>query len=242
MGRGSRVCLSPIQPKSEMPKEGCPRDCNNNSSMPCMANTALVCSTPPASGSHIHPPPDNHRSLERTTWSRAPSGEKQNPFACRLEGIRQDLQAKVLSGQASSIVLAAQRTSTQNQYKACWAKWVGWCDKQQADPIQPNIMKVVDFLSDRFQAGLHYSTLNNYRSAISSTILQVDAFPVGQHSLVCKFMKGVIIHAPSTKVLLHLGCCFGDQVFGRSWGRPPNQSSDKEVCYAFSPFWLKETI
>ena len=101
--------------------------------MPCVANTALVCSTPPASGSHTHSPSDNHRSLEWTMGSRAPTGGQQNPFACRLEGIRLDLQA----GQASSIVLAAQRTSTQNQYKSCWAKWVGWCGKQQIDAIQP---------------------------------------------------------------------------------------------------------
>ena len=61
---------------------------------------------------------------------------------------------------------------------------MGWCDKQQTTHIQPSIAKVVDFLSERFQAGLQYSTLNSYRSAIRSTIPQV-----GQHPLVCKFKK-----------------------------------------------------
>ena len=143
-----------------------------------------------------HSPPHDRRSLNRTRGSGTSTGDPQNPFACQLEGIRQDLLAKGLSGQASNIVLAAQRTSTQNQYKSCWSKWVGWCDKQQINPIQPSIAKVVDFLSDLFQAGLQHFTLNTYRSAISSTIPQVEACPVGQHPLVCKFMKGVFNSRP----------------------------------------------
>ena len=73
---------------------------------------------------------------------------------------------------------------------------MGWCDKQQIYPIQPSIAKVVDFLSEHFQAGLQYSTLNSYRSAISSTIPQVEGCPVGQHPLACKFMKGVFNSRP----------------------------------------------
>ena len=90
-----------------------------------------------------------------------PLVSNKNPLHCRLEGIRR------------IVVLAAQRTLTQNQYKPCWAKWVGWCNKQ-AVPIHPSIVKVVDF-----QSGLQYSTLNSYRSPISSTIPPVDASPVG---------------------------------------------------------------
>ena len=156
----------------------------------------MVCPTPPTGSSHPHSPSHNCRSLNGTTGSGTPTGEKQNPFACRMEGIRQGLLAKGLSGQATNIVLAAQRTSTQNQYKSCWSKWVGWCDKRQINPIQPSIAKVVDFLSERFQAGLQYSTLNSYRSAISSAIPQVEGCPVGQHPLVCKFMKGVFNSRP----------------------------------------------
>ena len=179
-----------------MPSESNPRGRNNNSSMPSLANTAMVCPTPPTGSSHPHSPSHDCGSLNRTTGSGTPTGKQQNPFASRLEGIRQGLLAKGLSGQASNIVLAAQRTSTQNQYKSCWSKWVGWCDKHQINPIQPSIPKVVDFLSKLFQAGLQYSTLNSYRSAIRSTIPQVEGCPVGQHPLVCKFMKGVFNSRP----------------------------------------------
>ena len=196
VGRGDRVCLSPIQLSSQMPTESDPRGRNNNSSMSRLANTAMVCPTPPTGNSHPHSPSHNCRSLNGTTGSGTPTGEQQNPFSCRMEGIRQGLLAKGLSGQATNIVLATQRTSTQNQYKSCWSKWVGWCDKRQINPIQPSIAKVVDFLSERFQAGLQYTSLNSYRSAISSAIPQVEGCPVGQHPLVCKFMKGVFNSRP----------------------------------------------
>ena len=188
MGRGDRVRLSPVQLSSQMPTESNPRGRNNNSSMPSLANTAMVCPT----HSHSH----DCGSLNRTTGAGTPTGKQQNPFASRLEGIRQGLLAKGLSGQASNIVLAAQRTSTQNQYKSCWSKWVGWCDKQQINPIQPSIPNVVNFLPERFQAGLQYSTLNSYRSAISFTIPQVEGSPVGQHPSVCKFIEGVFNSRP----------------------------------------------
>ena len=78
--------------------------------------------------------------------------------------------------------------------------WVGWCDKGQINPIQPSTAKVVDFRSELFQEGLPCSTLNSYRSAISSTIPQVEGCPVGQHPLVCKFMKGIFnSHPPQPK-------------------------------------------
>ena len=77
---------------------------------------------------------------------------------------------------------------------------MGWCDKQQVDPIHPSIVKVVDFLSDLFQSGLQYSTLNSYRSAISSTIPPVDASPVGKHPLVGKSLKGAFnVRPPQPK-------------------------------------------
>ena len=144
MGNRNRLCLSSIHSDSQMPKEGNPREGNYNSSMPSLAHSAMVCTTPPTGGGHPHPPSHNPRALNRPSGKRAPTGEQQNPLTCRLDGIRRDLLTKGLSGQATGIVLATQRTSTQNQYKSCWSKWVGWCNKQQVDPIHPSIVKVVD--------------------------------------------------------------------------------------------------
>ena len=55
---------------------------------------------------------------------------------------------------------------------------------------------MIEFLSDLFKSGLQYSTLNTYRSAISSTIPSFGSTPLGQHPLVCKFMKGTFNSRP----------------------------------------------
>ena len=126
--------------------------------MPSLAHSAMVCTTPPTGGGHPHPPSHNTRALNRPSGSRAPSGEQQNPLTCQLEGIRRDLLTKGLSGQATGIVLAAQRTST--QISTSHAGQNGWAGVINNKLIPFTLVKVVDFQSDLFQSGLQYSTLD----------------------------------------------------------------------------------
>ena len=60
--------------------------------------------------------------------------------------------------------------------------------KRQVDTFRPAV-------SD-FQQGKQYSTINTYRSAISSTVPPLDRTPLGQHKIVCSFMKGVFNKRP----------------------------------------------
>ena len=47
-----------------------------------------------------------------------------------------------------------------------------------------------------FEAGLKYRSLNCYRSALSSALIPVDGFQVGQHPLVVRLMKGIFNSRP----------------------------------------------
>ena len=49
----------------------------------------------------------------------------------------------------------------------------------------------MNFLADQYSAGLQYSTLNGYRSALSSTLPRRDGQPLGQQEDVCRLMRGV---------------------------------------------------
>jgi len=146
----------------------------------------MVCTTPPTGGGHPHPPSHNTRALNRPSGSRAPSGEQKNPLLADWRVSGEIFLQKAYQDKLQALSSLPRETSTQKQYKSCWSKWVGWCHKQQVDPIQPTIVKVVDFLSVLFQSG----------SAISSTIPPMDASPVGQHPLGCKFMKGAFDMRP----------------------------------------------
>ena len=59
------------------------------------------------------------------------------------------------------------------------------------DPFHADLPVVANFLGDMFGDGYQYRTLNVYRSALSSVLPTVDGIPVGQHSDVCKVMRGV---------------------------------------------------
>ena len=117
----SGLCFSPIQFHSQMLEKGNTRESNNNLGMPSLANSALVCPIPPTGSGHTHALSHNIRALNTPSGSTSSTGEKQNTLPCGLECVRQDLLTKGLSGQAAGFVLAAQRASTQNQYKSCWS-------------------------------------------------------------------------------------------------------------------------
>lgn len=54
----------------------------------------------------------------------------------------------------------------------------------------------LNFLNHLYEDGKAYSTINTYRSAVSSTIEAVTGKQVGCHHLVSRFMKGVFVGRP----------------------------------------------
>jgi hypothetical protein len=58
------------------------------------------------------------------------------------------------------------------------------------------VVEIVNFLSENFERGLEYSTLNGYRSAISAFHREIDGLKAGQHAIVKRFMTGVFNERP----------------------------------------------
>lgn len=57
---------------------------------------------------------------------------------------------------------------------------------------------MIQFLTEQFEAGLGYSSLNTARGALSSLGLKLEQFSAGSHPLVVRFMKGVFNLRPTT--------------------------------------------
>ena len=55
---------------------------------------------------------------------------------------------------------------------------------------------MLEYLAFLFNKGLQYRTINCARSALSSTLKPMEGFPVGQHPLVTRMMKGVFNSRP----------------------------------------------
>lgn len=81
-------------------------------------------------------------------------------------------------------------------------------------PFAADVSTILGFLADQFEEGRQYHSLNYYCSALSSTHLPVEGFPVGQQPLVVRLLKGAYIQRPPKprysqtwdviKVLTHL--------------------------------------
>lgn len=179
-----------------MSEEDKPRRSNFVDHMPGVASAGMV--PPPSTvanrqSSFASSP---QRPAVRPTGEQTSNDRQQLPASSRLETLREHLSSEGISKEATGILLSAQRRSTNAQYKSCWAEWCGWSRQRQIDPFCPAVSDLVHFLTELFEQGKQYSTINTYRSAISSTVPPLDGSPLGQHKIVCSFMRGVFNKRP----------------------------------------------
>ena len=114
----------------------------------------------------------------------------------RLAIVRQQCQSGGLSTDASRLLTASWRNKTTSSYESLFKKWDRWYMERNRDPIRGPIGDVANFLSELFQEGYQYRSLNAYRSAVSSVHEKVDGELVGQHPLIYRLLKGAFNERP----------------------------------------------
>ena len=88
------------------------------------------------------------------------------------------------------------RSHGESQQSAYSSVWRCWCDQQEADPVSAPLNMVLDYLTELYEVGKQYRTINTARSAISMTYDPVNGWKVGQHPLTIQFLKGIFNHRP----------------------------------------------
>ena len=89
-------------------------------------------------------------------------------------------------------MLKSWRPGTEKQYSAAWKCFYCWCDRKQRNPLQADLETVCDFLTEQFEDfSKSYSTINSYRSALSSMLLPIDGYSVGEHPIIARLLKGM---------------------------------------------------
>lgn len=83
--------------------------------------------------------------------------------------------------------------STLKQYASSIKQWKDFCDKNELDFLDIKVENVLKFLTERFQAGAAYGTLNSCRSAVS--LLSEEK--IGEHPNVTRFMRGAFKCRPA---------------------------------------------
>ena len=114
----------------------------------------------------------------------------------RMAHLRNSFTSQGLSGQASELLLTSWRTKTNQNYNSLCNKWFSWCQPRDRNPFDGPVADVVNFLAELHTQGYQYRSLNSYRSAISSIHGKVDGYPIGQHPLVNRALKGAYHSRP----------------------------------------------
>ena len=91
---------------------------------------------------------------------------------------------------------SSRRVKTNSNYDSSWRSWDLYCRAHSLCPFSTTLPHVLDFLAEKYHAGLAYRSLNRYRSALSSAMLPIDGFQVGQHPHVSRLLRAVFNSRP----------------------------------------------
>ncbi|KAI2642984.1 enzymatic polyprotein [Labeo rohita] len=81
---------------------------------------------------------------------------------------------------------------TRKLYALKWKLFTSWCGHRQQDPVNCPVGTVLEFLQDRFSAGLAHSTLRVYVAAIAAYHAPLGGLSVGKDPLIVRFLHGAL--------------------------------------------------
>ncbi|KAL0831119.1 hypothetical protein ABMA28_001990 [Loxostege sticticalis] len=85
------------------------------------------------------------------------------------------------------MLMASFSNSTLNQYNSAIKSWWKYCKSKDIDFLNSNSAHLLEYLTDKFNSGASYSSLNSCRSALS-TLLGQD---ITTNNCIKRFFKGV---------------------------------------------------
>ena len=94
-----------------------------------------------------------------------------------MDGLRARLQKEGVS--RLHFIIKLRRSRSNSSYGSARGKWASWCAQKKINPFCSNINQILEFLSQLFQNGLQYRTINNYRSEISTFHDHIQGKPAG---------------------------------------------------------------
>ncbi len=104
-----------------------------------------------------------------------------------------------LSTEVVETILHSRAPSMRKLYALKWRVFTSWCSDHQLDPVICPVGTVLEFLSERFTAGLAPSTLKVYVAAISAYHIPLDGMWLGKDPLVSCFLRGTLRLRPAAR-------------------------------------------
>ena len=195
-GRGA-LSVSPLCHDFEVSNEDATRQNISGSDSTSLANSALV----PKPSVYVGGQPDPVAPIQgHTVIPERPGASTSAPkliSTCGFEDLRKRDLDQGISEQAAKLPATHScRKGTTTAYNSSWRQWCSWCNGRQVDPLRAPVVDMVNYLSERFDKGDSYRTLNSRRSAISAFHVPVDGTKVGQHPLGKRFLTATFNARP----------------------------------------------
>ncbi|XP_034530069.1 uncharacterized protein LOC117805448 [Notolabrus celidotus] len=158
---------------------------NTNSGRRAVASPHTQGSSDPSARRDLPPAPGPHSTLglARERWN---------------------LNAAGLPAQVIDTIQSARAPATRSLYSGKWRVFEEWCVMRQIVPYQCSVVDLLSFLQELVDKKKAFSTIKVYLAAISACHVGFGDKPVGQHPLVCRFMKGARRKLPVSRLLVPL--------------------------------------
>ena len=161
--------------------------CNPSS---LLADTTLVYNASSPINRQASVPASAERSLNTITQQcSAPSSEAVNVNG--LQSLGKSLSSATYQRRLQESSCSHGQMGFRNNINYTSSSGLPFCCERLADPYNPPLTTVLDFLVNLHEKGLSYTTINNAQSAISAITLSEDKNTIGCHPLFSRFMKGI---------------------------------------------------
>ena len=194
--KGTSLCFSSILAGRKSSQKGQEGPGMHDIDRPSMANSILVSSSLRIVCSESNTITKSTKSFTRPSRKIPPIDKTKISNFSGLECLRKDLEAKGVSARAATLISDARRPGTASHYQSAWGKWAGWCNKREIDPVRCEVNWILNYLAEKFDQGLEYSTIAGYRSAISAYHIGIDGSKVGDNPQVSSLLTGIYNRRP----------------------------------------------
>ncbi|KXJ07709.1 hypothetical protein AC249_AIPGENE19166, partial [Exaiptasia diaphana] len=196
LGSTEGLRIPTIQPCGKDSRKGDKRSNGDNPSSTCVAGTTLVARSTQTLSSTSDCTAQQSNTVDRRRGSDDCPPNVSSAPSGRISCLHQHFQSEGFPSDVAKLLISATRPSTRRTYESSWKRWCGWCSKRKINPVSASINEILSFLTETFNSGTAYRTLNVLRSAISSTHPKIDRYLVGQHPYVIHLLKGALQTRP----------------------------------------------
>jgi hypothetical protein len=114
-----------------------------------------------------------------------------------MESVWGSLEKEGLSKETLDLIKESWRGKTFEKYASNWLYWTKWCSEKKITPLSATSTQMATFLTHlHCDKKLKYSTINVYRSAISTILGITRNNFIGQHEVISRVMKGIENRSP----------------------------------------------